>query len=533
VRDFLMVGIVAATLGTLLAPFVRRVAARVGFVDRPDRRHKRHGEAVPLGGGLVVFLSVIGALACTAAISTIVRALISQDATLMFGLSLSALLVVVVGLVDDSHGMRGRHKLMGQIAAALLLASQGLEVRQLEIMGATIDLGVLAVPFTVFWLLGAINAVNLLDGIDGLAGTIGLVTSLAVACLAIISGQALAALIAVAIAGGCLAFLHSNLPPAKMFLGDTGSMLLGLSLGALTVMSCSNGPGLLSLAPAVGLLAIPIMDSSVALLRRRLTGRSIYATDRGHLHHCLVHVLKSSRAVLLVAAVACAATGSGAVISVFQKNDLTAIIATLLVMATLVLLRCFGHAEVALLRSKIAIPPIRIGRSGNHQNRNATTREVAVRLQGEREWNVLWESLVECATKLDLTSIDLDVNLPAMKEGFHANWYQHSPREWHECWRMEIPLFAVGSAVGRLQVIGDRWRAEESVCGSVDNLIDLLKPFEKAFAILAGSPEVNCDEWSANENNRLHSSGNDARRFDGVELLCATAAIRAEIGLPS
>ena len=280
-------------------------------------------------------------------------------------------------------------------------------------------------------------------------------------------------------------------------------MVLGLSLGTLTVMSCSNGPGLMSLAPAVGLLALPIMDSSIAVLRRRLTGRSIYATDRGHLHHCLMQALGNHHVVLCVAAMACAASGAGAVLSVFQKNDITAIICTGLVAATLVALRLFGHAELELLRSKISLLPIRLRRKGTIENGNGTARKVSVRLQGDRQWNLLWETLIEWRTKLELMRIDLDVNLPAMKEGFHANWYQQSQPEWQDCWRMEIPLFVDGMAVGRLQVAGDRRRDEESVCAAVDNLIDLLEPFEKAFAVLAGSPEASYDEWSLTGAHRL------------------------------
>jgi UDP-GlcNAc:undecaprenyl-phosphate GlcNAc-1-phosphate transferase len=526
-----MSGIMAVTVGTLLGPIVQRIALRLNFVDRPDRHHKRHSVPVPLGGGLVVFFSVVCALMTTAAISSIVRTLISRDETLILGLSLSALTLLVVGIIDDSHGMRGRHKLLGQIAAAIILTSQGLEIRQIEVFGWTLDLGVLAVPFTVFWLLGAINALNLLDGIDGLAGTIGMVTALVIACLAIISGQALSALIAVALAGGCLAFLHANLPPAKMFLGDTGSMLLGLLLGALTATSCSNGPGMLSLAPAVGILAIPIMDSGAALLRRRLTGRSIYATDRGHLHHCVMQALENHHAVLFVAVMSCAASGIGAFLSVFQKNDITAIICTGLVAATLILLRLFGHAELALLRSKIRLPRNRFLRMGSKDS--GTARQVAVRLQGKRQWDLLWNSLVECATKLAFSRVDLDVNLPAMKEGFHANWYQHSQPEWQECWRMELPLIVDGIAVGRLQVAGDRNREEGSVCGAVDSLIELLEPFEKAFAVLAGAPDGRY-EWSKAGTYRLNAQLNNGQSFKESELIPTKPMARTEtVGLLS
>jgi UDP-GlcNAc:undecaprenyl-phosphate GlcNAc-1-phosphate transferase len=509
-----MAGIVAATLGTLLAPLVQRLAARVRFVDLPDRHHKQHRKAVPLGGGLLISLSTAAGLVSIVLISPVVRMLIARDATLIRGLILASVTLIVVGVIDDWRGMRGLHKLFGQIVAALLLTSQGLEIRQLELLGWTIDLGVLAVPFTVFWLLGAINALNLLDGIDGLAGSVGLVTSLVLACVAIISGQALGALIAVALAGGCAAFLNANLPPAKMFLGDTGSMFLGLALGALTAVCCSNGPGLLSLAPAVAILAIPIMDSSVAIVRRRLTGRSIYMTDRGHLHHCLMQTLESHPAVLVVVATACLASGAGAALSVFMKNDVTAIISTVSVMTLLVVMRLFGHVECSLLLGKLAVFPVRLSRMKDSTARGSKARKVAVRLQGERQWNLLWESLTEWAEKLQLLRIDLDVNSPAMKESFHANWCQPSTRELHECWRMELPLFVEGLAVGRLQVSGERQQADGSICQAVDHLIDLLEPFEKAFAALAVSPGGRRGEWSAEQLQIARVSSNQHRRAE-------------------
>jgi UDP-GlcNAc:undecaprenyl-phosphate GlcNAc-1-phosphate transferase len=495
-----MAGVVAITLGTVLAPIIQRIATRIGFADKPDAHHKRHSQPVALGGGILIFISVLISLASIAAISSVARMLFSRDAEIVRGFLLASLILIVVGIIDDWRGMRGRNKLLGQIVAALLLTSHGLEVRQLELLGWTIDLGVMAVPFTVVWLVGSINALNLLDGLDGLAGTVGLITSLVIAGISIISGHALGALIAVALAGGCAGFLHVNLPPAKMFLGDTGSMFLGLMLGALTALSCSNGPGLLSAAPAVGILAVPIMDSTFALVRRRLTGRSIYMTDRGHVHHCLMIALDSNMAVLLAVATACLASGLGAWLSIYMKNDVTALLTTGFVAVVLIATRLFGHVECALLISKcLSKLPLNMlwGRSSESNKASSPARRLAVRLQGNRQWHLFWESLTELAERLQLLRLDLDVNLPAMKEGFHANWYQPTSREHHECWRIEIPLFANGTAVGRLQVAGDRPSQERSVCDAVDQLTDLLGPYEEEFAQLAAMADY-CENYSLN-----------------------------------
>jgi UDP-GlcNAc:undecaprenyl-phosphate GlcNAc-1-phosphate transferase len=200
-----------------------------------------------------------------------------------------------------------------------------------------------------------------------------------------------------------------------------------------------------------------------------------------------MYALESHHAVLLVSLVACIASGVCAFLSVYSKNDVTAITGTTLVLLVLVFTRLFGHVECQLLLSKLAVPLTFFSTKGS-ASRGGATRKVAVRLQGERQWNVLWESLTESAEKLQLLRIDLDINLPAMKEGFHANWHQYSSRERHECWRMEVPLFAEGMAVGRLLVSGDRREQEGSVCDAVDRLIELLGPFEKAFMEVAMSP---------------------------------------------
>ena len=148
-----MAGVVAATVGTLLAPLVLRLAVELDFVDRPDGSHKRHREPVPLGGGLLVFVSAAIGLAFVALISSVVRKLFASDGRLALGFLGASLVLLAVGIVDDYRGMRGRNKLLGQILAALLLTACGLEIRQLQVLGWTIDLGVMAVPFTVFWLL--------------------------------------------------------------------------------------------------------------------------------------------------------------------------------------------------------------------------------------------------------------------------------------------------------------------------------------------------------------------------------------------
>ena len=215
------------------------------------------------------------------------------------------------------------------------------------------DIGPLAVPLTLFWLVGAINAVNLLDGMDGMATVLGLVLSLSICALALMTGHAAVAITALVFAGALLGFLPFNLSPAKIYLGDAGSMLIGLIVGCLSIRASVKGAGTVLLAAPLAVMTIPILDSVAAILRRRLTGQSVFAPDRGHLHHRLLARLGNKRKVLICVALCSAATCGFALASTALKNDAVACIASLAVVATLAVSGWFGQGEFVLLSSRI------------------------------------------------------------------------------------------------------------------------------------------------------------------------------------
>ena len=298
----IVAGCIACLTGYLLTLAVSRLALRVGFVDRPDGHHKKHESAVALGGGLAVFLSVV--LVSLGAMLVIspkhVLQLVEFKASYMGGLFVASLWIVVLGLVDDRFGMRGRNKLIGQLIAVSILVAWGLRIDAISLFGQHVPFGIFAIPITIIWLLGAINSLNLLDGIDGLASTIGIVLCITIATMAMMTGQAQepVAFIAALMAGSLLGFLRFNFPPAVIYLGDTGSMLIGLVVGALAIGGSLKGPATVGLAAPLAIWALPIFDSFAAIVRRKYTGRSIYATDRGHLHHCLMAMFGSNSRVL-------------------------------------------------------------------------------------------------------------------------------------------------------------------------------------------------------------------------------------------
>ncbi len=255
--------------------------------------------------------------------------------------------LLLVGLIDDGWALRGRQKLLLQCLILSALVGGGTLIKQINIFGVDVELGVLAFPITVAWLLLAVNALNLIDGADGMATTAGCIISTGLGIIGLCSGSFLTAVIAFSLAAALLTFLVFNRPPASIYLGDAGSMTIGLFIGVLAVWSSVKESTILASAP-VAILAIPLFDSTAAILRRWLTGRSIYTTDRAHLHHLLQEKLGPVRMLLVVAGL-CITTTSLAVLSVVFNQPWLAGLGVVMVTAMLILTRSFGHAEAKLL----------------------------------------------------------------------------------------------------------------------------------------------------------------------------------------
>jgi UDP-GlcNAc:undecaprenyl-phosphate GlcNAc-1-phosphate transferase len=464
---------IACVLSLMLIPGLSRLARRARLVDCPDGHRKLHRRAVPLAGGIAVFLATLAAVLVLTTSGTF-RDLLSEAPGDLWGLLAAAAVLLCVGLVDDRFGLRGRQKLAGQVVACSVLLCSGLVFERVQVFDWRIELGLLSVPVTLLWLLAAINSMNLLDGINGLAGTIGLVNALALAAAALIGGHEPHAVVAAAFGGALLGFLRFNFPSASVFLGDAGSMLIGLVIGALSVQTSLKGPGTVLLAMPVCLLTIPFFDSAAAIVRRKLTGRSVFSTDRAHLHHRLSERHGSVRAVGIIG-LCCGALAVAALYSVILRNEAVALVSCTAVVMIFVATRMFGHTELQLLaarmhsvgRSLLAVP---------QPQRDDASIQSAVRLQGHREWDLLWSSLTELAEELPLEHVELDVNAPSLREGYHAAWKRLSGRGEEHRWRVEMPLLVTGHKVGHIRMIGDR--CEEAVNSEFEKVLALIESFE-------------------------------------------------------
>jgi UDP-GlcNAc:undecaprenyl-phosphate GlcNAc-1-phosphate transferase len=442
----------AAVLVLALLPLFAQAARRVGLVDKPDNTRKLHKSAIPLVGGLTVFVSVIIAIVVALFFGKV--ELGGDDPRELLGLLAASTVLVIVGVLDDRFNLRGRQKLFGQIIAVTLLILTGYQFTEFVLI-YPIRFGIFSVLVIYAWCLVAINAMNLLDGADGFASTIGIVSSLAMGILAVFQGKYVDATICLALAGGLLGFLRYNFPPAKAYLGDTGSMLIGLVLAAVAIRSSFKQAALYSVAAPVAMLAIPFIDTTAAIIRRRFTGRSIYHEDRGHMHHVMAKRGLGPVTSLVWVALLCATTAIGGVLAIVMRQSEYAIISIALVLFVMVAARIFGRAESELLYQKLSSIAKSFLSISNRKEQRVV--ETAVQIQGQRAWEDSWLRLVDFASEHELNQITLDVNAPWMHEAYHADWKKSGVRTSpSQQWQVELPLIVSNRILGRVNVKADR-----------------------------------------------------------------------------
>ena len=330
-----------------LTPVAMRLAWKHDAVSRPDGIRKKHSRPTPEWGGLAVNTSILVGIG----LSYLLVPVGPTSTPFAAALAVSIFILCFLGCYDDLFDMRAGVKLAGQLLAVVPLIAVGAYAQSFTVFGYSVELGWLGVPWTVAWIVLGINALNLIDGMDGLASTVGITVAAAIAVLAGITGNTHVALIAIVLAGALGGFLAHNLPPARIYLGDCGSMVIGLVLAtlALRVTPQAGGPNLTAMC---GLLFIPLYDTVLAIVRRGLNGNGIMAADRGHIHHRLLdRGLGVWGALGLLAALSLVA-GSISWLAVLTGQELVALAALAAVAVLCAQLELFGHKEWATIKDR-------------------------------------------------------------------------------------------------------------------------------------------------------------------------------------
>lgn len=282
--------VIALVVSYALTPSVKKLAIKIGAVDRPNAR-KVHTHVIPRLGGLAIYIGFMAAvLFCVPLQHELV------------GMLLGCTAIVAVGIWDDICNISAKVKLVGQILAACIPIAFGIQIEWLtNPFGDIIVLPeLIAIPGTIFWIIGFTNTVNLIDGLDGLAAGVAFIASISMFLLAYNLNQFLPALVIVSMAGAALGFLQYNFNPAKIFMGDTGSMLLGYTLSVAAVLGLVKTAATVALVVPIIALGLPILDTTFAIIRRKMSGVPIFQPDKGHLHHRLLALGMTQKQAVLI-----------------------------------------------------------------------------------------------------------------------------------------------------------------------------------------------------------------------------------------
>jgi UDP-GlcNAc:undecaprenyl-phosphate/decaprenyl-phosphate GlcNAc-1-phosphate transferase len=303
---YLFVGLIAGVVTFISTPLVRRFAQRIGAIDRPNDR-KVHANPTPTLGGLAIFLGLVVAGGVASFMPEFEGFFMQSSQPL--GIAAAALVILLLGVIDDFRPLSAAPKLAGQVFAGGLLFLSGVKMQFVLLPSSVYSLSDdVSVLVTVIWIIAMVNAVNLIDGLDGLAAGIVAIAAASffvytynlveIGNLGLDSSSA--PMIAIIIVGAALGFLRHNFHPARIFMGDSGSMLLGLVLGATTIVGIGKAPTNYTTDPANVLLAysalwipamvvaIPILDAFLAIVRRVRGRRNVFHADKEHLHHRLM-----------------------------------------------------------------------------------------------------------------------------------------------------------------------------------------------------------------------------------------------------
>jgi len=311
---YLLVGLGAGLIAYLSTPIAGLVATKIGAIDHPNDR-KVHAKPTPTLGGLAILAGLVAAGVAALSIPQMKELATGSSAPL--GIIAAGVVIFALGAVDDMRDLPAPVKLAGQVFASGILFLSG--VRMDRVLAPSGDLYILgsdvSVLVTVAWLVLMINAVNLTDGLDGLAAGIVAIAASAFFVYTyelneLVDPKSIAPIIAIGVVGACLGFLRFNFHPARIFMGDSGSMLLGLVLGAATVIGVGYAPPgvnessvFLAYAPLLiplSVVALPIADAVLAIIRRARRRRSVFHADKEHLHHRLMDLGHGHRQAVIV-----------------------------------------------------------------------------------------------------------------------------------------------------------------------------------------------------------------------------------------
>lgn len=436
-KTFIFTYICSCILAVVITPIVIAVGRKLKIYDRPTAR-KVHAGQIPRIGGIAVFLSsillVMTVLFLDNAIGERFRDIQAQIAALLC----AATFIFIVGLIDDVRGVRARYKLAAQITAATVICLAGVEITSLNFANLfTLRFGLASFPLTILWIVGITNAVNLIDGLDGLAAGICTIACTVIAVFALVTGELVLAVIMLALVGSLSGFLFFNFNPARVFMGDCGSMFLGFVLGATSVMCAMKSGTMVALALPAVVLGLPIFDTAFSILRRYLSRWDITSPDRGHLHHRLLDMgLRHRHVVIIMYAITAIIAGLGMFMMVTRGGG------TVIVLLCVILLLILAFRAVGAVRLRETIAKLKYNKAISREAAEDTRlfQEIHLGFRQTASFRQWWQMVSSAAEKEGFFELCLTVTASSGRNHKFVWRAENSGEGHHEAVKVKLPI---------------------------------------------------------------------------------------------
>ncbi|GEN32229.1 UDP-GlcNAc:undecaprenyl-phosphate GlcNAc-1-phosphate transferase [Cerasibacillus quisquiliarum] len=290
VNELVIAFIISCMTALIMTPLIIKIVKKYELVDQPDGKRKLHHGEKPSLGGLAIFIGVAAGYLY-----------LQPSHPYLDEIIIGAFIMILTGVLDDIYDLKPFYKLIGQVTAAAVVVSSGLIIDKLTIpFAGIVYLGNFGILITILWIVGASNAINLIDGLDGLAAGVSTIALSSIMMMAIMDYRIIVVYLTVILIGGTLGFLVHNFYPAKIFMGDTGALFLGYAIAVVSMFGLFKNVALFSFIVPFIVIAIPIYDTILAIIRRTLNKQGIATADRQHIHYRLMSMGYSHRTTVLI-----------------------------------------------------------------------------------------------------------------------------------------------------------------------------------------------------------------------------------------
>ncbi len=498
-KTYLAVFMIAAFAAGVLTPLLRRFCQRHGLVEAPVDHRRVHRMAVPRLGGVAIFLSLIISLSSLLLLNNLLTQNLRSELKPILSLVGCGFLVLLLGAYDDLRGVRPWTKFIVLLAITTLFFGLGGRIDGLSMpfVGQVTLHPLAGFALTLLWVVGITNAFNLIDGVDGLAAGSALFSSLVLLTNSLIQGNARVIVVALALSGALAGFLRYNFNPASIFLGDSGSLLVGFVLAALSVQGSQKASTAVAVAIPILAFGLPVVDTSVTVARRLLSGKPIFKGDREHIHHMLLARGWSQRRTALALYAVSAGFGLAAMLFVNTGSGIPAVLLFVIGAAIVLALGNLRYHEVDELRASVrrnigdrrlrAINNLRIRRACQSLSTATTLNELfdAVIEVGQSGEFVCAAAELSChgqplinARAIELACKNDDRHDLTMFEGqVKWEWKREALRAERRAdglWTISLPISAENSSFGYLTL--SRSLAAEPLLFDVSYLTNVFQP---------------------------------------------------------